>query len=101
MSRVIDGGTFVTGVGRTVRVLGIDSCDAGTVAGAEAKRRAEEQFGNPANQPVTLITEPGVASSPEGMLLRYVQLRGSDTGCRWFPSSTPGPPWAAAPPPPT
>lgn len=77
VSRVVDGDTFVTSDGRTIRVLGIDSCEAGTSGGIEAAADARQilYLGD-----VTLITEPGVSTDPHGRDLRYVQVDGQDFG---------------------
>ncbi|MDN5919096.1 MAG: thermonuclease family protein [Pseudonocardia sp.] len=77
MTRVIDGDTFEIGP-RTIRVLGIDSCEASTDAGdaATAQARALLLAG-----PITLTTEPGVGNDRFDRELRYVQLAdGRDFG---------------------
>lgn len=80
MSRVIDGDTFELVDGRQVRVLGIDSCEAGTYGGQEAKRMAESDLTNPYDAPITMTREPGVDADQDRRLLRYVQLDGYDFG---------------------
>ncbi|WP_226353771.1 thermonuclease family protein [Pseudonocardia sp. ICBG601] len=72
VSRVIDGDTFELTDGRTIRVLGIDSCEIGTVEGDYAKSSAESDLTN-TTYPVTLTEEPGVDTDPYGRHLRYVQ----------------------------
>lgn len=71
--RVIDGDTFVVASGRTVRVLGIDSCETDTAAGSRATLRAE---GLLAGTSVLLKVEPGVGVDRYGRALRYVELPG-------------------------
>jgi endonuclease YncB( thermonuclease family) len=75
--RVIDGDTFEVAGGRTIRVLGIDSCEIGTDGGSRAKTAAEaELFG----ETVTLTAEPGVDQDRYDRELRYVQVDGHDFG---------------------
>jgi endonuclease YncB( thermonuclease family) len=75
VSRVIDGDTFELADGRTVRVLGIDSCETGTYGGEEAKRAAEGQLQNQFNGIITMTKEPSTPDTDRhGRLLRYVQL---------------------------
>ncbi|WP_308283157.1 thermonuclease family protein [Pseudonocardia nigra] len=69
VTRVIDGDTFEVAGGRTVRVLGIDACEAGTDAGTHATRYAE---GVLSGASVTLRSEPGVDTDEHGRQLRYV-----------------------------
>jgi endonuclease YncB( thermonuclease family) len=76
VSRVIDGDTFELADGRSVRLLGIDSCEIGTYGGEEAKSMLEGQLTNPYNQPIRLMTEPGVEADQYGRLLRYVSMEG-------------------------
>lgn len=71
VARVIDGDTFVTGDGDHVRVLGIDSCEAGTPGGREATERAEYLL---SAEVVTLIREPGVDRDRYDRALRYVSF---------------------------
>lgn len=70
VTEVIDGDTFTISDGRTIRVLGIDSCELGTVQGDSAKLSAE---GDLTYSPITLTTEPGVDTDQYGRHLRYVQ----------------------------
>jgi endonuclease YncB( thermonuclease family) len=82
VARVIDGDTFELSDGRTVRVLGIDSCEMKapeTYGGEQAKRTAEGQLMNRFID-VTLTAEPGVDTDRYGRLLRYVQVDGRDFG---------------------
>jgi endonuclease YncB( thermonuclease family) len=78
VSRVIDGDTFETSDGRTVRVLGIDSCEKGTPGGLVATNDALNLL--TAGKPVHLRTEPGVTTDRYGRHLRYVQAGGQDFG---------------------
>jgi endonuclease YncB( thermonuclease family) len=80
VKQVIDGETFETTDGRTIRVLGIDSCEMNTYGGGDAKIAAEGQLLNQFNDPITIAREPGVDRDERGRLLRYVQLDGSDMG---------------------
>jgi len=80
VTRVIDGDTFEVEGGRTIRVLGIDSCEANTYGGRLATGSAQSALANPYNQPVTLTAEPGVDTDRYGRELRYVQLDGHDFG---------------------
>lgn len=77
---VIDGDTFEVAGGDRVRVLGIDSCESGTVEGATATARAREALTAAGDQPVSLTSEPGVDRDRYGRLLRYVQMAGVDFG---------------------
>lgn len=70
VAEVVDGDTFTVSDGRTVRVLGIDSCELGTVQGDSAKLSAESDL---KYSPVTLTAEPGVDTDQYGRHLRYVQ----------------------------
>jgi endonuclease YncB( thermonuclease family) len=72
VTRVIDGDTFVAG-GAKVRVLGIDSCEAGTSGGEQATGTARTMLDG---QQVTLRSEPGVDKDKYGRELRYVDLPG-------------------------
>lgn len=82
--RVIDGDTFETTAGDRVRVLGIDSCEAGTYGGEQATGTAETYLDG---QQVTLLEEPGVDTDRNGRLLRYVTLpSGSDFGEAMVPA---------------
>jgi endonuclease YncB( thermonuclease family) len=76
VSRVIDGDTFVAG-GQKIRVLGIDSCEAGTDGGSEATAAAK---GLLEGQQVVLRAQPGVDRDRYGRELRYVQTSGGDYG---------------------
>lgn len=82
VGRVVDGDTVLTGDGRTVRVLGIDACELGTAAGDEARDEASAWV---AAQPVVLRAEPDVDRTPDGMLLRHVEVAGVDWGRRAVP----------------
>ncbi len=83
VASVTDGDTFVTSDGRTVRVLGIDSCEAGTYGGRLATDAAKSVL---LGQPVTLTAEPGVDTDSHQRQLRYVQVRGQDFGKAMVPS---------------
>lgn len=90
VTRVKDGDTFELADGRTVRVLGIDSCEADTYGGQRATDMARAAFDNPGNQPVTLTREPGVDRDRYGRALRYVQLAGTDFGLHMVAASHTG-----------
>lgn len=75
VTRVIDGDTFVISGGAKVRVLGIDSCEAGTPGGTRATRAAEDAI---LGQAVRLTAEPGVDLDRYGRELRYVSSSGGD-----------------------
>lgn len=76
---VLDGDTFTVSDGRTVRVLGIDSCELDTGAGREARTDAQALL--PVGRSVTLRAEPGVDRDPYSRHLRYVTTpAGSDLG---------------------
>lgn len=77
VAHVIDGDTFDLADGRTVRVLGIDSCEMSTHAGKDAKTAAETALNGAA---VTLTAQPGVDRDRYGRILRYVQVNGQDFG---------------------
>ncbi|MBE7163649.1 MAG: hypothetical protein INR72_20610 [Williamsia herbipolensis] len=77
---VVDGDTFEIAGGERVRVLGIDSCESGTVEGATATARAREALTATGDQPISLTSEPGVDRDRNGRLLRYVQTAGVDFG---------------------
>jgi endonuclease YncB( thermonuclease family) len=77
--RVVDGDTLEISGGRTIRVLGIDSCELNTPDGQQAKGDAESLLAS--RRPITMTAEPGVDTDQYGRLLRYVQLGlGSDFG---------------------
>lgn len=78
VARVIDGDTFELADGRRVRVLGIDSCEAGTPGGRRATERAETLLIGAGV--VTVTREPGVGTDRYGRELRYVQTDGIDLG---------------------
>jgi endonuclease YncB( thermonuclease family) len=78
VSRVIDGDTFETSDGRSVRVLGIDSCEKDTPGGVAATNDGLNLLTS--GRPVYLITEPGVTTDRYGRHLRYVQAGGQDYG---------------------
>lgn len=85
VARVIDGDTFELATGETVRVLGINSCEASgknkTPGGAKATAWAQEVLMRDSGGQVVLVTEPGVDRDRYGRLLRYVLLAdGSDFG---------------------
>ncbi len=77
VSHVVDGDTFKTRDGRTVRVLGIDACESNSAGGIEASADARQilYLGD-----VTLTQEPGVTTDGYGRDLRYVQVNGRDFG---------------------
>jgi len=74
VAEVIDGDTFTTTDGRTIRLLGVDSCEVGTYGGDAAKSITESQLSNQYNQPVVLVQAPGVDTDGQGRHLRYVKL---------------------------
>jgi endonuclease YncB( thermonuclease family) len=74
VTHVADGDTFDIATGETVRVLGIDSCEAGTGAGPQATSDARAVL---AGAQVTLRAEPGVDRDRYGRLLRYVDVPGT------------------------
>lgn len=83
VTRVIDGDTFQVGPD-TVRVLGIDSCEAGTYGGQQATETARSELLAP-NTFVIVTPQPGVDRDRYGRMLRYVQVavpysRGYDFG---------------------
>jgi endonuclease YncB( thermonuclease family) len=78
VSRTIDGDTFELTDGRTVRVLGIDSCESNTPSGREATAAAQDVLMS--GGPVYLITEPGVTTDRDDRLLRYVNAGSRDLG---------------------
>jgi endonuclease YncB( thermonuclease family) len=77
VTKVIDGDSLELSDGRTIRVLGIDSCEMNTPGGQQAKSAAETQLGT---GPVTLTSEPGVDLDRYGRHLRYVQVGSVDLG---------------------
>lgn len=72
VASVIDGDTLSLTDGRTVRVLGIDSCETVTYSGRQA--RADAQRLLRAGQTVSLRAEPGVDRDIYYRQLRYVSL---------------------------
>lgn len=84
VTRVIDGDTFEIGP-RTIRVLGIDACEADTDAGDVATAQARSLL---LAGPITLRPEPGVDTDRSGRELRYVGLLyGSDFGTAMVPAT--------------
>lgn len=81
VARVIDGDTFELADGRTVRVLGIDSCEdhsPKTPGGADATWAATMLL---SGATVTLTAQPGAPDVDRwGRLLRYVALPSGDFG---------------------
>ena len=77
VTHVVDGDTFEISGGRTVRVLGIDSCEAGSAAGARASSQARSLL---LGTSVTLRSEPGVDLDRYGRELRYVTTSTGDYG---------------------
>ena len=77
VTKVIDGDTFVVSGNRKIRVLGIDSCEAGTTGGSAATSTARTLLGYGA---VTLSIEPGVDLDKYGRELRYVRTAPGDLG---------------------
>lgn len=73
VARVVDGDTFELADGRTVRVLGIDSCETDTPGGRDATAAAQLEL---ANRSVILTAEPGVDTDRYDRLLRYVSTSG-------------------------
>lgn len=85
VERVIDGDTFVMAGGERVRVLGIDSCEAGSRGGDSATVAAETLLDG---KSVTLRQEGSADRDGFGRLLRYVQLEdGRDFGSVMIVSS--------------
>jgi endonuclease YncB( thermonuclease family) len=81
IARVIDGDTFELVDGRTVRPLGIDSCEMDTPGSPEAKSAAEDRLTGSFNANITITAEPGIDLDRHGRTLRYVQLNtGRDFG---------------------
>ena len=78
VTRIVDGDTFEVDGGDRVRVLGIDSCEAGTTRGGAATGAASlVLYGTT----VTLSSEPGVDRDRYGRMLRYVAMNdGRDFG---------------------
>ena len=77
VTRVIDGDTFEIGP-RTIRVLGIDACEASTDAGDAATAQARSLL---LAGLITLTAEPGVDTDRYDRELRYVRLAdGRDFG---------------------
>jgi endonuclease YncB( thermonuclease family) len=84
VNRLIDGDTIVITDGRSVRVLGIDSCENhgadATPGGDDAKAQAESLIAA-SGWKVTLTTQPGAPDvDRDGRLLRYVGLTTGDFG---------------------
>lgn len=78
VTRVVDGDTVEVTGGRTVQVLGIDACEAGTYGGDQATDLARSQL---EGETVTLTREPGVDLDRHGHDLRYVAFSwGGDFG---------------------
>lgn len=75
--RVIDGDTFEVTGGDRIRVLGIDSCEAGTDGGRRATADARSEL---SGESVTLTSEPGVNRDRYGRELRYVATSFGDFG---------------------
>ena len=75
--KVVDGDTFALASGAEVRVLGIDSCEAGTPGGRDATSMAQ---GLLLGSQVTLTEQAGVDRDRYGRLLRYVAFNGQDFG---------------------
>lgn len=71
---VVDGDTFRTSDGSTIRVLGIDSCEAGTYGGDLATSDARLKLTSTYDGPVTVTAQPGVDKDENGRQLRYVQV---------------------------
>ncbi|HWN27789.1 MAG TPA: hypothetical protein VNP37_12550, partial [Actinomycetospora sp.] len=67
--------TFRLASGEEVRVLGIDSCEAGTPGGRRATAAARTRL---LAGPVALTAEPGVDRDRCDRLLRYVTVGGAD-----------------------
>ncbi|MDN5920737.1 MAG: hypothetical protein L0I76_37485 [Pseudonocardia sp.] len=88
VARVVDGDTLALVDGDDVRVLGIDSCEAGTPGGTAATAAAEDLIGTT----VTLLAEPGAPDRDfYGRLLRYVALPdGRDFGVSMVPATHTG-----------
>jgi endonuclease YncB( thermonuclease family) len=84
VNRVIDGDTFVITDGRSVRVIGIDSCENhgadASPGGDDAKAQAESLIAA-SGWKVDLTTQPGAPDvDRDGRLLRYVRLTSGDFG---------------------
>jgi len=76
VTRIIDGDTFQLSDARTVRVLGIDSCESDTPGGDLATSLARQLLIGS----VGLKAEPGIDVDRYGRLLRYVQTSSGDFG---------------------
>lgn len=88
VTTVVDGDTFGVSDGRTVRVPGIDSCEAGTDAGRDATASATSYL---PGKPVTLPAEPGADKDPYGRVLRYARMPdGEDFGKVMAPATHTG-----------
>ena len=72
---MIDGDTFVITGGVEVRVLGIDSCEAGTPGGTRATQAARAAL---QGRPVRLTQQPGVDLDRYRRELRYVTTADGD-----------------------
>ena len=70
VSRVVDGATVELSDGHTVRLVGLDACDAGTSGGRDAKA-ALESFAS--GRPVQLVREGSRDTDARGRLLRRVE----------------------------
>jgi micrococcal nuclease len=75
VTRVIDGDTFVVTGGAEVRVLGIDSCEAGTPGGTRATQAARAAL---LGRSVRLTPQAGVDLDRYRRELRYVSYPGGD-----------------------
>ncbi|GAA1388916.1 hypothetical protein GCM10009613_26990 [Pseudonocardia kongjuensis] len=86
VTSVTDGDTFRVGE-RRIRVIGIDSCEAGTTGGDAATAAARRLLGTGT---VTLTREPGVDLDRFGREVRYVATSAGDFGRLMVPADHTG-----------
>lgn len=86
VTSVTDGDTFRVG-DRRIRVIGIDSCEAGTTGGAAATAAARTFLSGAG---VTLSSEPGVDRDRYGREVRYVHTSYGDFGRLMVPADHTG-----------
>ena len=71
VASVVDGDTFTTADGRTIQIIAIDACEAGTYGGDLATESARILL---VGETVALTTAPGVDLDRHGNELRHVAL---------------------------
>lgn len=86
VTSVTDGDTFRVG-DRRIRVIGIDSCEAGTTGGTAATAAARAIL---SGATVTLTSEPGVDRDRYGREVRYVATSSGDLGRLMVPAGHTG-----------